>query len=378
MRISRSLLAALTIYSGSLTAVYGQEKKIVSWNAEAALLEGIVQRRSDFKALVDDLKPDVIVLLEVAGLAEAQEIAKSLGWNKYHGFVTNWNVAEQNLFFSLEAAVISKDPIEKVIEYDASPDGAHPVFTEQGFVTDIVSEEQLTSSGISGINPLGAGDRGTVRVDLGNQLSIFPVHLKANPSEKCGDLGTAITTLEEMRIPVPELAQTMYRDGFPGATKDHKNNAIKRERVIGAVVNVAEVAVRAGRSVIIAGDFNTSFEPGKAGHEFKDCILQNFSCKPAAFPEDSCRDGDGFDDTLAILENGLVGDSKWAILSKDLPRTYFERSNPPVFADLAIDHMAVPRQSQNKFAPAKRASKEPVNFKIYGSDHYPISTVYRP
>jgi hypothetical protein len=124
---------------------------------------------------------------------------------------------------------------------------------------------------------------------------------------------------------------------------------------------------------IIAGDFNTGFEPGKAGNSFADCTLQNFSCESGPFPALACRDGDGYDDTLAILENGLVGDVRWAVLSKDLLRTY-QGDERPQYADRAIDHIAVPLPHMSRFTVAERPGSDKGD--RFGSDHYPITTTY--
>ncbi|MGH1351229.1 MAG: hypothetical protein ACRBBN_10520 [Methyloligellaceae bacterium] len=131
--------------------------------------------------------------------------------------------------------------------------------------------------------------------------------------------------------------------------------------------------VEASRDVLIAGDFNTSYEQGKVGLDLsQDCKLQNFSCAKGLFPASACSSGDGFDDTLGMLETGLkLGQGKttpWVVLSKSLPRTYKD----PVFADQAIDHVAVPARSGAKFSKAERAGQ------TYKSDHYPIYVVYRP
>ena len=95
-----------------------------------------------------------------------------------------------------------------------------------------------------------------------------------------------------------------------------------------------------------------------------DCKLSDFSCAKAPFPEAARSGSDGFDDTLGMLEAGLVGDTKWTVLSKGLPRTY----DDPAFANAAIDHIVVPVADSDRFSTAIRASE------TYGSDHYPIAT----
>ena len=208
-------------------------------------------------------------------------------------------------------------------------------------------------------------DRGTMRVDLENGLTLFPLHLKSNRVGQCSDLARAGSALRAAGIDVPAEVQAAFDNGFAKATKTRLSNAAKRERVMAATIVVAEDAVADGRTVVIAGDLNTAFETGKSGADLSsDCKLSDFSCAKAPFPEAARSGSDGFDDTLGMLEAGLVGDTKWTVLSKGLPRTY----DDPAFANAAIDHIVVPVADSDRFSTAIRASE------TYGSDHYPIAT----
>ena len=204
-----------------------------------------------------------------------------------------------------------------------------------------------------------------MRVDLEGGLTIFPVHLKSNRNGTCANLSNARRALTAAGIDVPIAVDPALSNGFGAATREHLRNAQKRERVMAATIRVAEQAVSEGRTVLIAGDYNTAFEPGKAGRNLDDdCSLQDFSCGKAPFPAPACN-GDGFDDTLAMLEEGLIEASRWTVLSAALPRTFDDTA----FADLAIDHMAVPTNQADSFGTATRADE------TYGSDHFPIITV---
>lgn len=342
--------------------------KIVSWNMAPRLLEGLEARASDIATMKAQLSPDVVVLMEVAGEHEVKRIAEFLGWDEYYGAVTNWSTMINQVNFAIETAVISKLPIERVIEYDASVDGFHQPFKSEGAsgATADITEERLSADGISGIDPLAGSDRGTMRVDLSNGLTIFPVHLKSNLNSACSLVGETIDGMEKLGLTVPAELTSFQARGFPAATDDHRRNALKRERVIAATKRLADAAVDEGRPVLIAGDFNTSLEPGKAGSVLYDCTLTAFSCKPGPFPASACTGGDGFDDTLAILTMPLVGQRSWALLSKELPGTY----DDPVFSDLAIDHMAVPASQAARFTGISRARD------VYGSDHFPIQVIF--
>ena len=343
------------------------ETRIVSWNASPAFYEGIELKLDDYARLAEELDPDVLVLVEVGGLLETRLIADALGWDEYYLTTSNWAVARTNTFFALEAAVISKIPIEQVVEYDTSLDGYHPVH-RNGVPTAIpITELKLLSDGIPNFGEtLAHTDRGTMRVDLANGLSIFPVHLKSNRNRACFALSDALNAFEKYGYQTDPSADEAPSNGFPGATHENIRNAEKRERVMAAVVRVAQEAVDDGRITMIAGDFNTSFEEGKFGIAPEDCILTDFSCEKAPFPAAACTGGDGFDDTMGILEAGLVSDATWTFLSRDLGRTYRDAA----FADKAIDHIAVDAAASGRFTTAIKADG------LYGSDHFPLITVF--
>lgn len=372
-RAAACLLAWIAMSSVTARA---DEMRIVSWNAAPSLYEALDKRLSDFTAMADELEPDVLVLVELTGEIELDRIVKALGWGEYHAVVSNWSTLSTQASFALEVAVISKSRILRVTEFDASPDGHHEVLTATGVQPGLVTEEELSASGIPHFgDPLAQTDRGTLRVDLANGLTIFPLHLKSNFNDACGDLGDALNVINRSVPPATPAAQDYLaaakqalQDGFPAATAVHISNAKKRERVMAAAVRIANAAIADGRTVVIAGDLNTSFEPGRFGSSPTDCTLTDFTCAKGPFPASACRNGDGFDDALGILEAGLVGKAKWKVLSRGLGRTF----DDPAFADFAIDHIAVPTVDAGKFSGAQRAAK------TYGSDHFPIWTVFKP
>ena len=354
-----ALLASLLVFSTTTEAV----EKIVSWNVSPTFYEGLELRKHDFQQLNEQLRPDILILVEVSGAIEAQMIADQLGWDDYYLAVSDWSIARTNAYFSLEAAVISKVPITNVVEYDTQPESVVPVI-HNGELTQIpVTEKKLSSAGIPHFgDTLAQTDRGTMRVDLANGLSIFPVHLKSNRNNACFDLRDIIRNLEKYGFPVSPALRESYERGFAAATDAHLNNARKRERVIASVARVAGIAFEDGLIPVIAGDFNTAFESGKYGIDPSDCELAEFSCAKGPFPKQACSNGDGFDDTLGILEKGLTSKITWQFVSRDFPRTYDDSA----YANLAIDHIAVPEDTRDHFtAPG-------VGDKTFGSDHYPL------
>lgn len=350
----------------AVSNAWAADVRIVSWNVAASPYEKVLARASDYQKMADTLSPDVIVLVELTGLADLKVIAEAVGWPTYYAAVSDGQVQGDEIHFSLEVGILSKIPITSVVEFDPKPDGRiHMVLTNakpDGDNSIPVSEKPLKGIEKTG---LAATDRGTLRVDLQNGLSIFPVHFKSNSNEACFTASDAISGLKKLGLPPVPALEEILDEGSEAKSKADKENAFKRERVMAATKMVADQAVADGRTVLIAGDWNTSFEPGKFGRSFEDCQLAAFSCTKAPFPASACV-GDGYDDTFAIGTVPLSGSQKWAILTKDLGRTYDDNA----FADKAIDHIAVSEFQASGF------SAPTVGPETFGSDHFPVSTVW--
>ena len=332
------LFAALLI-AALPTASLAQPLRIVVWNIENATVSKVAEQRDDIQRLERDLRPDVLVLQEVSGGGPAAHaIAAALGWADVYIAVSDFYPPDPlKPHYSQELAVISRVPIVSVVEYDPRPDNkTFSVFGPSG-TSQPVAEERLTADGISGFGGgISRYSKGTIRVDLDGGISLFPVHLKSD----------------------------FIRAKKPGAITDARiKNAKKREVTIAAIVREASKSAKAGRITVILGDFNTTFEPGKFGAEIADCQLQDFPRAPAPFPPSACN-GPGYDDTLGILEAGLVGAQRWSFLTRNLGRTWFGEDNR--FGDFAIDHVAVPVEQSDRFGIAAKANER------YGSDHWPV------
>ena len=324
--------------------ISAKDVKLVSWNFQTHRDVKIESRKSNFRNLDSALQPDVLILVELADGPHLKLIAKWLGWKSYYAVASDWHRHHENMpNASLETAVISKLPIEGVIEFDAGPDDyTYSVFSNTKSQLPTVEEAQLETWGKGEFGTINRRDRGTMRVDLDNGLSIFPVHLKSNYIRGCG------------RLSEEEVIQ------------EHKENAQKRERIMAAVAKLGAEAVGEGRIVVIAGDLNTAFEEGKAGTEIADCELTYSGCAREPFPPSQCVGGDGFDDTLGMLSEGLIDQHKWSVLTKGVTRTY----DSGRFSDAAIDHFAIPVKWKKAFKGTEKAQQ------TFGSDHFPIMTIF--
>ncbi len=363
-----AFLIALLLFMSPVQAQ--QPLRIVSWNMKATLLEGLAARQADFQRLNANLNPNVLVLIEVAGVEEAKNVAQALGWTDYQAVVTNFLILEDTAVFALELAVISKEKINHAVEFDTVMDTGPAVFGNGALAANLpsVSEQKLTNTSLPDLGAFTENDRGTIRVDLDNGLTIFPVHLKSNFSQSCQEIDKARSRIRSQDARVASKLDRYFEKGFRAATKESVDSAKKRERMMAAVLSEANAAATEGRIVLIAGDFNTGFEPNKFGTKLDDdCSLHNFSCKAAPFPSRACptREGDGFDDTLSIPEQPLVGTKRWTFLTRTLGRTFKETA----FADLAIDHMVVPADQASLFAIAKKSDSD-----TFGSDHFAVFT----
>lgn len=362
--VTMILSSFITNYSWAAT-------RIVAWNGSPLIYEKRLEDIEKIKNLESTLSPDVLVMTELVGRVEADIIAEGLGWDNVYSYVSEWSTVSTRVHFALEVGVFSKYPIKSVVEYEPKPDGKLGVVIHNGEETGIsVSEQPISSEGTKGISEgaISASTRTTIRVDLENGLSIFPVHLKSNYNSACGNLASIQKAYKKLGwaselegSPVIEA----YENGSDHSVKEHLKNAIKREKVIAAVLSFANKALNEGRIPVIAGDYNTSFEPGKFGSQFEDCELKAFTCNKAPFPANACE-GDGYDDTFAILMEPLVGDTQWSVLSQGLGRTYDDLK----FGDYAIDHIAVPSSLRDRFTDAKKVDD------AFGSDHFPVWSVF--
>lgn len=362
-KTSATFAAAIFLSAGFAACVPGtssaEEITVVTWNVKNTGVDEVEKDKRQISEFSSDLQPDIIALQEIKDADAALAIATALGWEKFQLAVSAFGTSQQEL------AVVSRLPILSAVEYDTKPDGkTHPIYSDGGAVGLPINETQLVSEGISNFgDPLSGHDKGTLRVDFENGLTLFVVHLKSDRNDVCYQALKTVKFMEKYNIGLVDQMRVIVRNGLNEATTIRIANAKKRERVAASIKRVASVAISEGRVPIVLGDFNTTFEPGKHGEEAKDCVLKNFTCERVATPKGAC-DGHGYDDTLGIFTSGMVTPTRWVFLTAQLGRTW--QRGKPEFSDYAIDHVTVPEAFRARFSNAWKAKKQ------YGSDHFPV------
>ena len=130
---------------------------------------------------------------------------------------------------------------------------------------------------------------------------------------------------------------------------------------------VARQDLDAGKSIFVAGDFNTPLqEVCKTGEKLSEDAEPLMGCT-TKLEASACRGKDGFDDTYAVLTKGLVADMRFRVLTEGIGRTYAKGD----FVDSPIDNvLVVGPLSSGSFSAMK--IKGPENDSTFGSDHYPV------
>jgi endonuclease/exonuclease/phosphatase family metal-dependent hydrolase len=231
--------------------------RIVSWNAEALFTPSAAQaRHSDFTQFAADLKPDILVLQEVTQFATVETVRELMGLTGYHIAMSDFEQNDLGEFNALEVAILSRFPLENVLEFDRSPDNQ----------PGDPAEQKLERVDLPGIAETGTS-RGFLYAEVPHaKLSLIVTHLKSSN----GQVGHS-----------------------------DRQNAQKRELVAAAIAeHVHDILLRVGtdQTVLVAGDFNV----GETDAAKNGSVLDEDHVSPQA--------GDRYDDTHALLAAGMIGD----------------------------------------------------------------------
>lgn len=341
MKRAQRLLCWVVSSVLALGLAHGQAQawtKVVDWNAEDLYAAAKVTARSgDIKRFAEALSPDILTLQEVGNAEVLKGMAALLGQNLYSAASDFQYSSEEKR--PLQVGVVSKFPITDVVSYVPKSHGKPGM-------------EEITIPGALAGQDCIVYQRGFLRVRIpSRKLMIYVVHMKSS----LGD------------------------DGINDA-----GNACKREKMAGGVLEAMarDRALFPGDAVVLAGDFNVGqTDPRKNGRNLaEDC-----------YELDACGARDRYDDTHAILAEGLTGRAPLANLGLGIK----EPSHLGRYGGSPIDAIYVDQASAALFAKAqlgddplrpktkKRGKKNaagkgrPAN-KAFGSDHRPVWTVYEP
>lgn len=288
---------------------------------EAAKEENLRQLAHNSNSMLNDIGVvDTLVLLEVIFQEQVETIARENGF-KYWAMsdFDGQDKVSKKPYNHLEVAVLSHYPFFGCHEWDRQSND-EPVHNNRDIECKLSDEKVI----IKGDKEFTYGvNRGFLRVDFDNDLSLYAVHWKSSGGG------------------------------------DEIKNAKKREYQATGLKKDAQKLLHEGRSIVVMGDYNITAHPSRSGtNEVEDCDIK----KPKS--DYVCADNqDGYDDSISIL---MTLGNKAKLLSKDVKRTYLNKK----FKDAAIDHIFVAGSQADTFGTAYTSSYDGKTY--FGSDHKPI------
>jgi endonuclease/exonuclease/phosphatase family metal-dependent hydrolase len=367
---------------------------VATWNAEQASVETVTRREGTLGRLGDALRasnegalPDVLVLQEVTSYAAAARIARAVGYADSTVAASDSGSDRDIWPFALEIAIVTSRPVVSVTSYQSRVEERFPPFRLS------LSSGEVTFGRIEGINvppetALREGEtipRAILRVELEGGTVIYGVHLNSsglgfcrlddaikgardlrNKAEALG-LDAEAKAIEKAISAVRSSIPTARNPGIEATKQEALRRARSREAAAGAIAMLAARDIAAGKSVFIAGDFNTPLqEVCKAGEKLEEDAEPLIGCA-TKLGANACNERDGFDDTYAVLTNGLIDTVRFRVLTEGIGRTYAKGD----FVDSPIDNvLAAGPLSSRAFTAVKL--KGPQNDLTFGSDHFPV------
>ncbi|MFZ0854885.1 MAG: endonuclease/exonuclease/phosphatase family protein [Hyphomicrobiaceae bacterium] len=367
---------------------------IATWNAEQGSVETVTRRDSTLRKLGDALRtngegklPDVLVLQEITSYAAAARIAGALGYGDATLAVSDAGNDREIWPFALEVAIIATRPVVNITSYQSRADERFPPFRA------VLATGDVTYGQVEAVNvPAAVALRGKetipraiLRVEIEGGIVIYGVHLNSSGLGFCRiedaikgarDLVERARALEldteakaiEKAINAVRAAMTKAKNPGIEATKQEAlRRARSREAAAGAIAQLAANDTKVGKSVFVAGDFNTPlYEACKTGDRLDQDTEPMMGCA-TKLDASACSGKDGFDDTYAVLTKGLIENVRFRVLTDGIGRTYAKGD----FVDSPIDNVLVAGPA----ATAAYAVKKIIgleNDKPFGSDHFPV------
>ena len=369
---------------------------LLTWNAEQASVESVTRREADIKRLGDLVRqklpgnqlPDVTVLQEITSYASAMRIARALGYTTGTVAASDSGDDKEIWPFALEIAVVTTKRVISVTSYQSHlRNNPTPYIASIG--TGDVSYGQVMEVIIP--TPVSLPGRETIprailRVEIEGDVIIYGVHLNSSGLGFCR-LQDAMKGAQELRTKALGLGLNSDADAIkramdnvrkeikkaenPGvdATKDEAlRRARSREAAAGAVAALAAKDVRAGKSVFVAGDFNTPLnQPCVTGKKLDEDFEPMIGCR-TKIEATACGNRDGYDDTFAVLTDGLIDGMRFRVLTEGLGRTYID----PRYADSPIDNVLVAGPAERQQYQSTKLIDPQDSKTAFGSDHYSV------
>lgn len=302
---------------------FAEDVTIALWNGQELFeVSDVEDQEDDIKEFFTTVKPDVFIVDEVCSYDVVFKVAmimkSTLNTGYLHIACSDFNQRDDQLHGSFEVGIISKYPLTKVVEFDVTPDNS-PYGRRNEPNERLLSADSMLKLGLDAASP-GRGFLWARIDDL--KLTICATHLKSS------------------------------RSG------DDKENAMKREFVAAAMalsVNEDKEAFP-DYSYLVIGDLNVgATDDKKNGVDLDEDI------------DDENVTGDRYDETHALLAEGLVNGLKMKNLTKDVGETYdsdqFHGTGP-------IDNIYVSGANVDKFANGQKSMS------TFGSDHFAVWTTY--
>lgn len=306
-----------------------KDVRIVTWNVyKCRSADEVRARGEDFKAAFEVMKPDILLLQEVNSTEVIRTILRQAGEDpaKWHIAVSEFSPGWGVDWGDLEVAIVSRYPLSRVVEYDPEPDGntvsklpERPI--EHDPKLPVAKVETNRGFLWAYIEPL--------------KLTLISTHLKSSRGD--------------------------------GGAEDYPN-AQQREFVAVAIAESVADDLRLFPecSTVVGGDMNVGCRDAtKAGTSLtEDCL------------EAERGDRDGYDDTHAILCNGLVCGTRLKNLFTEHDAVH--NTSYPRYPGSPIDNLLVAGAGADRFAAAEIVVYPPdSNGDTFGSDHRPVLTIYR-